>query len=68
MMKRSGKYRQTIIPSVDTPKEWNQVKLQQLRKIILDLIRKEYAGRIITNTDTELPIRVSVTSARKTAL
>ncbi|MBQ0128359.1 MAG: hypothetical protein KBT57_00835 [bacterium] len=68
MMKRSGKYRQTIIPSVDTLKEWNQVKLQQLRKIILDLIRKEYAGRIITNTDTELPIRVSVTSARKTAL
>ena len=67
-MNRSRKYRQIVIPSVDTPKEWGQIKLQQLRKIILDMIRKEYAGRIITNIDTKLPIRISVTSARKTAL
>ena len=61
------KYRQSIIPKAETPNEWSQLKLQQLRKIIFEYIKNRYSGMTIINIDTGLPITISVTSARKTA-
>ena len=64
---KSKKYRQNIIPKSETPEEWKSLKLQQLRAVIFDHIKKNYSGMVITNVDTGLPIIISVTSARKTA-
>ena len=61
------RYKQSIIPKVDTPDEWKDIKLQQLRTFIFSHIKNKYAGMIVTIVDTGLPIIISVTSARKTA-
>lgn len=63
----SKKYKQSVIPTADLPEEWKGVKIQQLKNIILNHIRNRYAGMVIHNIDTGLPIIISVTSARKTA-
>ena len=61
------KYKQTVVPNVETPQEWKELKLQHLRTIIFNHIKTNYSGKTIINLDTRLPIIVSVTSARKTA-
>ena len=62
------KYKQTVVPNVETPQEWKELKLQHLRTIIFNHIKNNYSGKTIINLDTRLPIIVSVTSARKTAI
>jgi hypothetical protein len=63
----SNRYKQSIIPQAETPTEWKNMKLQQLRALIFTYIKNKYSGMVITNVDTGLPIIISVTSARKTA-
>lgn len=59
---------QTYIPSVETPKEWQDVKLGDLRRFIFEYVRNNYAGRIIENKHTKLKIKISVSGGRKTAM
>lgn len=61
------KYKQTVIPSVRTPKEWNSLAIKELRKEAL-LIAKSYAGKEVVNEDTQIKIHFSTTNARKTSM
>ena len=61
------KHKQQVIPTANLPEEWKGIKLQQLKTIILNYIRNNFSGMIIQNDDTELPVIISISSARKTA-
>ena len=63
----SKRYKQSVIPKAETPAEWKELKLQQLRTVIFAHIKNKYAGKVVIIVDTGLPIITSVTSARKTA-
>ena len=61
------KYKQQVIPRSDLPDIWKGVKLQQLRLLLFSFLKNTYSGKVVENLDTGLPIKISVTSARKTA-
>ena len=48
------KYKQTVVPNVETPQEWKELKLQHLRTIIFNHIKTNYSGKTIINLDTRL--------------
>ncbi len=41
--------------------------MQQLRLLLFSFLKNTYSGKVVENLDTGLPIKISVTSARKTA-
>lgn len=61
------KYTQKIIPVAHTPEAWKKISVFNLRKSVLEFIRKNYAGLTIINEDLKLPIVITVNSCKKTA-
>lgn len=62
-----AKYIQTVIPEVATPTEWKSLKGYQLRNLVFDTIKNKYAGSEVINKDFGIPIKITVSSGRKTA-
>ena len=61
------KYKQKVIPSVNTPEEWKGKKIRELRQLINTYIKDNLVGKVYSNEDTKFSIQVTSTSARKTA-
>lgn len=62
-----AKYIQTVIPEVTTPSEWVSLKGCQLRELIFNTIKNKFAGMEVINKDFGIPIKITVTSGRKTS-
>lgn len=61
------KYVQKVIPEATTPEEWRGKKIKELRKIINTYIKENLVGKLYQNIQTDFPIHITSTSARKTA-
>lgn len=61
------KYKQQIIPETHIPNEWAKLKGTDLRKFVVDYIISNYKGLVIRNEHTQIDIKVTVKSGRKTA-
>ena len=60
------KYKQTVIPEATSI--WHDSTQQELRRLVLDYVKKHFKGVVVRNLSLDIPIIISVTSGRKTAL
>lgn len=60
-------YKQSYIPSINTPENLRTCKLGELRKFIFEYVRQNFSGKTYTNDHTKIQITVTVKSGRKTA-
>ena len=59
------KYKQTEIPEVSIPKDWEDKTSAELREIAFKKL-KELAGKIVVNEHLNIPIEISVAGIKKT--
>lgn len=61
------KYRQRIIPSVTTPKEWKDLSSDALRKAVREYYRQHLQGRSVVNEHLNLRVLFTAAGRDKTA-
>jgi hypothetical protein len=60
------KYKQAIIPEITSI--WHDKSKDELRHLVLEYIKAHFKGLVVKNAHLNLPITITVTSGRKTAL
>jgi len=61
-----AKYKQTVIPEITSI--WQDSTTAELRHLVLDYVKKYFKGVVVKNLSLNIPIIISVSSGRKTAL
>ena len=60
------KYKQPVIP--ETAEMWKDKSKGELRRLVLEYVKGYFKGLVVTNLHLNIPITISMTSGRKTAL
>lgn len=61
------KYKQKVIPSVNTPVEWKGKKISQLRALALEKTRSLYSDAEVTNEHLNICIHIKTNGLRKSS-
>ena len=63
-----AKYKQNIIPIVQTPEKWKNLSQKELRRKVFDYIKENFANRgTVKNNCLGINVQITVHASRKTA-
>lgn len=63
-----AKYKQTYIPKINTPKEWENLSRTQLRDVVFTYLKNNFANKVIVkNNCLGIDVRITIHASRKTA-